>query len=174
MLCFVFSKKKKRTVQVARHYLTNPQPRPIFCCHLLHRCPPHLHLHVFTPSTATSSHEASFWLANAWRPFLKREKNRCMILSVLKRTCCQVLTKALQICRSIAVLKDLVVVAMRHRSCISMMNNHWKGDKLSEKRLCSVETQLACITWPGTWMRIIMSCKYFHRPLFWKSAICRS
>lgn len=100
MLCFVFSKKKKRTVQVGGHYLTNPQPRPILLllCHQLHRCPPHLH--VFTPSTATSSHAASFWLANAWRTFKKKGKNRCMILSVLKRTCCQVLTTALQIRRS--------------------------------------------------------------------------
>ena len=101
---FCILKKEKKNSASSAPLSHQPPTTPNFLllllCHLLHRCPPHLHLHVFTPSTATSSHEASFWLANAWRPFLKREKNRCMILSVLKRTCCQVLPTALQMRRS--------------------------------------------------------------------------
>ena len=152
---FCILKKEKKNSASSAPLSHQPPTTPNF---LLSPTPPmpSTPLHVFTSSIATSCHEASFWLANAWRTLKKERKKigawsfRCLNEHAVR---CY-----LQHCKyvEVAVLKYLVVVAMRHRSCISMMNNHWKGDKLSEKRLCSVETQSACITWPGTWMRIIM------------------
>lgn len=177
MAFFCILKKEKKSTSSTRNYLTNPQRRPVLLllCHLLlDTMPSTSSLHVFTPSTATSSHGGLILIGKCMKNTKKeRKKGRRMILSVLKRThmltdADQVLTTALQIrgSSSTEISSGSCHNAMRHRSCISMMNNHWKGDELYKKLLCSVETQLA---W--TWTRIILlSCV----PFFWIERVVRS